>query len=312
MGSWKERRSPWRSIRSVAWKSIPEVPPVPTCTRARRTTSARWGAWRTSRRIRRATPGKWVESAMEMQGSRDGRSRPLPGESSPAGSSSLGGAGHRTPEPVRGARHGGEGRCHCVLGPGGQFLMADLLNPFFVPPNQKLFVPPGSYTLAELRGAIANHAAPAAEPGSTPIRVTRGGRRPPRPRRLGRLRGVPQFHLPSVTGAALLALAAGAGVAAFFSPCSFLLLLTLLARGASSGGRRGRTRRLGLFAAAFSAGIVGFLAALGLLVALGGRGLASSVTFVSPTGITIRNHGRATHTPRSDPGRSAPGFVPRR
>ncbi len=133
-----------------------------------------------------------MESAMEMQGSRDGRSRPLPGESSPAGSSSLGGAGHRTPEPVRGARHGGEGRCHCVLGPGGQFLMADLLNPFFVPPNQKLFVPPGSYTLAELRGAVANHAAPAAEAGSTPIRVTRGGRRPPRPRRLGRLRGVPQ------------------------------------------------------------------------------------------------------------------------
>jgi cytochrome c biogenesis protein CcdA len=95
----------------------------------------------------------------------------------------------------------------------------------------------------------------------------------------------PRFHLPSVTGAALLALAAGAGVAAFFPPCSFPLLLTLLASEAGSGSQRGRTRRLGLFAAAFSAGIVGFLAALGLLIALGGRGLASSVTFVSATGL---------------------------
>ena len=51
----------------------------------------------------------------------------------------------------------------------------------------------------------------------------------------------PRFHLPSVAGAALLALAAGAGVAAFFSPCSFSLLLTLLAREAASSGPSRRT-----------------------------------------------------------------------
>lgn len=96
----------------------------------------------------------------------------------------------------------------------------------------------------------------------------------------------PRFHLPSVTGIPLLALAAGAGVAAFFSPCSFPLLLTLLVRNAGSGP--GRTRRVLAFAVAFSVGIVAFLGALGSLIALGGRALASAVTFVSPTGITIR------------------------
>jgi cytochrome c biogenesis protein CcdA len=98
----------------------------------------------------------------------------------------------------------------------------------------------------------------------------------------------PRFHLPSVTGAALLSLAAGAGVAAFFSPCSFPLLVTLLAKEAGPASRPGRTGRLIAFAAAFSAGILGFLAVLGMLIAAGGRGLASSVTFVSPTGIAIR------------------------
>lgn len=99
----------------------------------------------------------------------------------------------------------------------------------------------------------------------------------------------PRFHLPSVAGAALLALGAGAGVAAFFSPCSFPLLLTLLAREAEgSGDRSGRTARVASFAAAFSVGVVAFLAVLGGLIALGGRGVASSVTFVSPAGIAIR------------------------
>src|SRR6266540_6318045 len=90
----------------------------------------------------------------------------------------------------------------------------------------------------------------------------------------------PRFHLPSVTGAALLALAAGAGLAAFFSPCSFPLLLTLLSSEASSAGPAHRTARVAAFAAAFSVGVVGFLAVLGGVIALGGKELASSVTFV--------------------------------
>jgi hypothetical protein len=40
----------------------------------------------------------------------------------------------------------------------------------------------------------------------------------------------PRFDLPAATGASLLALAAAAGIASFFSPCSFPLAVTLLAR----------------------------------------------------------------------------------
>jgi cytochrome c biogenesis protein CcdA len=36
----------------------------------------------------------------------------------------------------------------------------------------------------------------------------------------------PRFDLPALEGASLLVLAAGAGVASFFAPCSFPLLVT--------------------------------------------------------------------------------------
>ena len=51
----------------------------------------------------------------------------------------------------------------------------------------------------------------------------------------------PRFDLPPLQGAGLLLLAAGAGVASFFSPCAFPLLVTLLARetGADERGRGG-------------------------------------------------------------------------
>lgn len=98
----------------------------------------------------------------------------------------------------------------------------------------------------------------------------------------------PRFDLPSVTGAGLLLLAAGAGVAAFFSPCSFPLLLTLLARQVREGPPGKRLRPVLVFAGAFSAGAVAFVLSLGALIGLGGRGIASSVTFTSPTGIAIR------------------------
>jgi cytochrome c biogenesis protein CcdA len=99
----------------------------------------------------------------------------------------------------------------------------------------------------------------------------------------------PRFNLPSVTGAGLLVLAAGAGVASFFSPCSFPLLLTLLAREVRGGNEKGGVLRPVLvFAGAFSVGAVAFVLALGALIGLAGRGLASSVTFTSTTGIVIR------------------------
>ncbi|HEY3211359.1 MAG TPA: hypothetical protein VGL18_16515 [Actinomycetota bacterium] len=97
----------------------------------------------------------------------------------------------------------------------------------------------------------------------------------------------PRFNLPSVAGAGVLLLGAAAGVAAFFSPCSFPLLLTLLGREVK-GGRIGRARAVLLFAGAFAAGAVAFLALLGALIGLGGRGLVGSVTFTSPLGVTVR------------------------
>ena len=97
----------------------------------------------------------------------------------------------------------------------------------------------------------------------------------------------PRFNLPAVAGAGVLLLGAAAGVASFFSPCSFPLLLTLLAREVRGGGK-GRVRAVLLFAGAFSAGAVAFLALLGVLMGVGGRGLVGSVTFTSPFGMTVR------------------------
>lgn len=99
----------------------------------------------------------------------------------------------------------------------------------------------------------------------------------------------PRFGLPSVTGASVLLLAAAAGFAAFFSPCSFPLLATLLARQTANDATRGqRLRRAVLFAAALSTGAVTFVLTVGVLFALGGRSLAGAVTFTSVSGRVIR------------------------
>lgn len=99
----------------------------------------------------------------------------------------------------------------------------------------------------------------------------------------------PRFDLPSSVGIGLLFLAAAAGVAAFFSPCSFALLLTLLSRTAEPRASRGfRLRRAFVFAGSMSLGAVVFVMGLGLLIALGGRALAGAVTFESTTGIALR------------------------
>lgn len=99
----------------------------------------------------------------------------------------------------------------------------------------------------------------------------------------------PRFDLPAMTGAGTLLLAAAAGFAAFFSPCSFPLLAALLGRHAGVEGSTGR--RLGRaagFAAALALGASVFVLTVGGLFALGGRGLAGAVTFTSATGRTIR------------------------
>jgi cytochrome c biogenesis protein CcdA len=98
----------------------------------------------------------------------------------------------------------------------------------------------------------------------------------------------PRFGLPAVAGAGLVVLAAGAGVASFFSPCSFPLLLTLLSRGIEAERGPGRLRSALIFGGAFAAGAAAFTMLLGAVIGLGGRALAGSITFTSGPGIALR------------------------
>jgi cytochrome c biogenesis protein CcdA len=98
----------------------------------------------------------------------------------------------------------------------------------------------------------------------------------------------PRFDLPAVEGAGLLGLAAAAGVASFFSPCSFPLLVTLLARQAVTDSESGRSARPAVFGGSLALGAALFMLLAGLVVALGGEAIFAGVTFTSPAGITIR------------------------
>ena len=100
----------------------------------------------------------------------------------------------------------------------------------------------------------------------------------------------PRFDLPAVTGIGLLVLAVGAGVAAFFSPCSFPLLVTLLGRESQAGAedRRLRLIRSMYFGSALALGAVVFLGLTGLGIALGASALFGDVTFTSTVGRVLR------------------------
>ncbi len=100
----------------------------------------------------------------------------------------------------------------------------------------------------------------------------------------------PRFDLPAETGIGLLVLAAGAGIASFFSPCSFPLLVTLLGReaGAESTQPRARMRRTLGFATALALGATAFLILTGIGIALGASTLFEGVTFTSTVGRAIR------------------------
>ncbi|MGH8986627.1 MAG: cytochrome c biogenesis protein CcdA [Acidimicrobiia bacterium] len=102
----------------------------------------------------------------------------------------------------------------------------------------------------------------------------------------------PRFDLPAGTGLGLLVLAAAAGIASFFSPCSFPLLVSMLARPlqADRTARQRRPLRHAVeFAAALSVGATAFLLLAGLLIALGGGAAFENVTFTSATGRVIRS-----------------------
>jgi cytochrome c biogenesis protein CcdA len=96
------------------------------------------------------------------------------------------------------------------------------------------------------------------------------------------------LDISSETSAGLVALAAVTGFAAFFSPCSFALLLGLLA-GSNTAAAGGRSRSEGVrtaLAMGLGAGI--FLLTIGLLVGLVGEGIAQSVAFSTNGGRVLR------------------------
>lgn len=102
----------------------------------------------------------------------------------------------------------------------------------------------------------------------------------------------PRLDLSAGVGAGLIVLAAAAGVASFFSPCSFPLLVGMLGRPvaerAQTGERRQPTRNSLAFATALSLGVVAFMALLGTAIALGGDAIIKDVTFTSTTGRILR------------------------
>lgn len=95
------------------------------------------------------------------------------------------------------------------------------------------------------------------------------------------------LDLGDQAGAGLVALAAVTGAAVVFSPCSFPLLVTLLA---GPDRQAARDRRLdGLRSAlAIAAGAAAFLLLAGVTVGVAGEGLASAVNFSSTGGRLLR------------------------
>lgn len=102
----------------------------------------------------------------------------------------------------------------------------------------------------------------------------------------------PSLDLSAGVGAGLLVLAAAAGVASFFSPCSFPLLVGMLGRPfaerAEGQNQRQPTRDSLSYAIALSLGVVVFLALLGTVIAFSGDALVKDVTFTSTTGRILR------------------------
>jgi cytochrome c biogenesis protein CcdA len=98
----------------------------------------------------------------------------------------------------------------------------------------------------------------------------------------------PSIGNGSGSGAALVGVAAATGFAAFFSPCSFPLMLTMLGRQADSEtGHRRLTPAL-RFAFAASLGAVAFVVGFGVVLSLGGGTVARQITFTSGPGRALR------------------------
>jgi len=90
-------------------------------------------------------------------------------------------------------------------------------------------------------------------------------------------------HSDGASGSALLLLAAATGFAAFFSPCSFPLLLTFLTSRADESGSAAAASALRV-----GAGAASLLLALAVIIAVTGDALATVVAFDQPAGRTLR------------------------
>ena len=97
----------------------------------------------------------------------------------------------------------------------------------------------------------------------------------------------PRFDLPAGTGASLMLLSVAAGVASFFSPCGFPLLVTILARDTGDERQLSLSKAL-RFGVWLSVGATGFVLLVGSLIALGAGSFFETVTFTSAAGIAIR------------------------
>ncbi len=95
------------------------------------------------------------------------------------------------------------------------------------------------------------------------------------------------FDVGGATGVGLVVVAATVGIAAFFSPCSFPLLLTTLARRATTSPEH-RARDTLRFATGASVGAVAFIVGFGLLLSLGGGAIARLFSFDSAQGRILR------------------------
>jgi cytochrome c-type biogenesis protein len=102
----------------------------------------------------------------------------------------------------------------------------------------------------------------------------------------------PRYGLPAVEGVSMILLSATAGIASFFSPCSFPLLVTLLARHTRT--EEGDTKSASFirntfsFAIALSLGTALFLLLAGLIISIAGEAVFAGIVFHSPTGRIIR------------------------
>ena len=98
----------------------------------------------------------------------------------------------------------------------------------------------------------------------------------------------PRFDLPAASGTGLLVLATAAGMASFFSPCSFPLLVTLLTRSIDAQESGSALRSALQFGVSLALGASAFLLITGVGIALGAEAFFEEVTFTSSSGRILR------------------------